>query len=380
MQTKKRISFFPGARTLKTGIAVTLSVFLAKYIPYSLPILAGTAAAICIQPSITVGLQKGFDRAKTTVVAGLFGLVLYFLFGSNLLVLGLAVIVLITLFQKLRWLDGIVLAALTVTAIMLGEAENVIIYTVGRVTSTLIGIAAATATNILLAPPRHHATFRQELKELTDSFPELYLKAVEAYAVNREEPAVQAFSELEEKKKEIGRLLSELDYLKAGAETRFGSILEGVDLKEVVLYENSVRFLQQVTDRIHDIVEVAQRRWQYKRKQAAQGLGHVRSPEFEKLIQSVQELARMLAELHRYVFRFIGENNPDLQPVIKQQADAIQQARDKVRERLKYWQVEHMQELDIFSLMSTHRIIFNLEEIAGALAKLAFSGFGATDN
>ncbi|HHX74876.1 MAG TPA: hypothetical protein GX699_08235, partial [Firmicutes bacterium] len=89
MKTLKRISFFPGARTLKTGVAVTLSVFLAKYIPYSLPILAGTAAVICIQPSITVGLQKGFDRAKTTIVAGFFGLGLYLLFGSNLLVLGL---------------------------------------------------------------------------------------------------------------------------------------------------------------------------------------------------------------------------------------------------------------------------------------------------
>ncbi|NLM45814.1 MAG: hypothetical protein GX200_03315 [Firmicutes bacterium] len=380
MKTIRRFSFFPGARTLKSGIAVALSVFLSRYIPYSLPILAGTAAVICIQPSITVGLQKGFERAKTTVVAGLFGLGLYFLFGANLIVLGLAVIVLISVFKKLRWLDGIVLGSLTVTAIMSGEAENVLIYTVGRVTSTLIGIAAATATNILVAPPRHHATFRQELKSLTDSFPDLYFKAIEAYAVNREELAVQAFAELEEKKQEIGRLLSELDYLKAGAETRFGSILEGVDLKEVVLYENSIRFLQQVTDKIHDIVEVAQRRWQYKRKQAAQGLVHVRSPEFEKLVQSVQELAGMLAELHRYVFRLVGENNRDLQPVIRQQAEDIKQARDRVRERLKYWQVEHMQELDIFSLMSTHRIIFDLEEIAGALTKLAFSGLGAADN
>ncbi|HHX75256.1 MAG TPA: hypothetical protein GX699_10180, partial [Firmicutes bacterium] len=64
----------------------------------------------------------------------------------------------------------------------------------------------------------------------------------------------------------------------------------------------------------------------------------------------------------------------------RQQAEAIKQARDEVRQRLKFWQVEHMQELDIFSLMSTHRIIFDLEEITGALTKLADSRLTSTDS
>lgn len=373
MRLKLRIkpSLFLGPRTIKTGFAATLSVYLCHFIPYSLPLLAGTAAVICVQPSITAGLQKGFTRAKTTIVAGLFGLVLYFIFGTNFFVMGLAVITLIPLFKRLGWEEGIVLASLTVIAIMSDDSYNPFFYILGRVTSTLIGIAIATVTNIFVVRPRHELTFRQELKQLTKNFPELYINAVEAFASSNTELVSRVLQDLKKAEDEIASLNIELNYLKAGSESRYGIYLEGIDLQELVYYEQGVHFLENVLAKIHDIVEVTEKRWLHKTRARLQDERKKRSAEFENLLEAVRELAQKLAQLHKSVFLLVGGKKQSLLPDINRQTDEIKYLKEEVREKLRHWQVEHIQELDIFSLMSTHRVIFDLEEITNGLRKFA---------
>ena len=64
--------------------------------------------------------------------------------------------------------------------------------------------------------------------------------------------------------KDLKNLNVELDYLKAGTESRYGIYLEGVDLQALVLYERSMQFLDVVTAKIRDIAEVAVMRRQHK--------------------------------------------------------------------------------------------------------------------
>ncbi|HHU29996.1 MAG TPA: hypothetical protein GXZ53_04810 [Firmicutes bacterium] len=372
--------FFLGPRIIKTGVAATLSVFLSRFLPYSLPLLAGTAAVICIQPSITVGVQKGLERAKTTIVAGLFGLAFYYFFGANLLVMGLAVIALIVIFHKLGWEEGIVLASLTVIAIMSDDSGDPFLYILGRVTSTLIGIAVATLTNIVVVRPRHEPVFRRELKELTNIFPELYVKAVEAFAESNSDLAAEVLQVLQKHAKDLKNLNVELDYLKAGTESRYGIYLEGVDLQALVLYERSMQFLDVVTAKIRDIAEVAVMRRQHKDRMLQQENIKKRSVEFAKLLEAVQEMAEKLARLHKNVFLLVAEKEDSLLPDIGRQADEIKHLKEEVREKLRYWQVEHILDLDIFSLMTTHRIVFDLEEIASALMKLTAASIAPKDN
>ena len=69
------------------------------------------------------------------------------------------------------------MASLTVIAIMSDDSADPFLYILGCVTSTLIWTAAATLTNIVVVRPRHEPVFRRELKELTNIFPELYVKS-----------------------------------------------------------------------------------------------------------------------------------------------------------------------------------------------------------
>lgn len=371
---------FLGPRTWKTGIAVTLAVWLSCYVPYSLPLLAGVAAVICLQPSITVGLKKGITRIQATILGGLFGLVLLHLFGSHPLLMGAGVVVIIWICNQVKWGEGIVLASVTLIAVIYQAAGEAVPYALGRVISTLIGIIVATAINILVAPPRHHVTFREELRRLTASFPDLYVKAVQAYASNRMDLSQEVLLELAEAEKKVEVLRGELSHLRAGTQTRFGTYLEGIELREYILFERGVHFLNEVMAKIRDLVEVAQRR--YWRKQELLREGKIRdpyklSPEFEDLLAILQELAVMLGRLHQCVFRLVGERELALMSHVHEQAGAIHRLQEQVRERLKSWQVEHIREVDILILMSANRVIFDLEEIVAALTDLARAAVSA---
>lgn len=119
MSVERRAPFLFGARTIKTGIAVTISLFFSQYVPYSLSLLAGVAAVICMQPNITTGIQKGFVRIKVLFLRGLTCLLLYYLFGNNLFVIGVSVIIILWICRHLKLEEGIPLTPLTLIEVML---------------------------------------------------------------------------------------------------------------------------------------------------------------------------------------------------------------------------------------------------------------------
>ncbi|HHW91276.1 MAG TPA: aromatic acid exporter family protein [Firmicutes bacterium] len=370
-----------GLRTLKTGVATALAVFLSGLVPHSLPMLAGVAAIICLQPSITAGVQKGLTRIQTTILGGLLGLVFHYLFGYHVLMLGIAVIIAIRICNWLSWEEGISLAALTVIVIMSQAPGEALPYTLGRVTSTLIGIVVATAINILVAPPRHLPTFRQELKFLTASFPDLYQQAVEAYAANDPESSQRILQELEAAEAEVDILQQELKYLQ-GAQMGFGVFLERIAFQDYILFDRCVHFLRDVMEKIKDLAEITQKRYHRKQELLRQGRSQdsdYLSPEFRELLDSLRELAVMLGELHHCVFRLVGEGELGLMPHIRHRAGEFARFQDRVRQSLKNWEVESIHKLDIFLLMSAHRIIFDLEEIGEDLTGLAKAAVAAAE-
>lgn len=369
-----------GLRTLKTGIATALAMFLSELVPHSEPVLAGLAAIICLQPSISAGLQKGLTRIQATLLGGILGLVFHYLFGYHVLILGLAVIVVIRLCSVLRWEQEASLAALTVIAIMSQVSGEVLYYTFGRVTSTLIGIVVATAINILVAPPQHLATFRQELKALTASFPDLYLQAVEAYAANDPELAQRILQELEGAEAEVNILQQELKHLQ-GAQMAFGVFLEKIEFQDYILFDRSVHFLRDVMEKMRDLAEITQKRYHRKQELLRQGRLEEHpdyiSPEFQGLLDSLREMAGMLGELHHSVFRLVGERELGLMPRIRHRAEEFERFQNQVRQRLKNWELETLHKLDISLLMSAHRIVFDLEEIGEDLIGLGKAALAA---
>ena len=377
-------TYFLGARTVKTGIAVGLSIFLSGYVPHSLPLLAGLAAVICMQPSLSAGIKKGFARIQTTIIAGLFGLAFYFALGANVITISLAVILLIALFNKLKWEENTVLAASTVTAILSEVTGNVFYYALGRVSSTLVGIGVATIINMVLVPPRHKPAFHKKLDKLTAGFTALYIKTVDAFATGRGESAAQVLEDLSEAKSDVVNLRQELNHLKTGSESFYGAYLEGIKRREAALFEQGVGYLEDGLARMHKMVRATQSCRQHNldlmRSGKAEGSEqeHLeqqnsgeQNKEFEALIYAIYELVRMLGELHRCVFELLDEEKREPSPLISRDMERVDSLKEQLRQRLKEWQGKHIQELDIVSIMCVYRIVFDLEEITDSLTKLA---------
>lgn len=374
MTTKQKIHMPIGARTIKTGIAVTLSLLLSHYVPYSSPILSGVAAIICMQPSITVGIQKGLVRTQATIFGGLFGLLLHYIFGNNVLAIGIGVIAIIWMCLGLKWTDGISLASITVMAVMLQVPGNALPYTAGRIVSALIGIIVATFTNIVIAPPRHRISFQEEIHSLTELFPGLYLKLVDSYVNNKPELAQEMEEILKDVQNRISSLRQKLIHLQAGTQVPLGTVLEGIDLKVYLLFNRGVNVLGRIVAKLEDLAVVTERcneRNQELAKKRVISGSYYSSREFTALKEVLKDLTHMLGHLHVSVFQAIEEQDKFELPMINKYLDEVQKLKESSRHCLQSWEAEYIEQIDTYFLMATHRVIFDLEEIATALNDLA---------
>jgi hypothetical protein len=375
--SKRKTNIFLGARTIKTGIAVTLSLFLSNYIPYSMPLLAGAAAIICMQPSITVGIQKGLIRIKATILGGLFGLLLHYIFGNNIFAIGAGVSIVIWICHCLKWEEGIALASLIAMAVMLRVSAEILPYTTGRVISTLIGIVVATLTNTVIAPPRYRNIFLDEMNLLTERFAGLYLKIIEAYIDNSLGLTQQVDKEINDIKKGITVLRQKLDHLLVGTKTPLGTFLEGSESKECLLFERAVHCLVNIIAKIEDLVIVTKSCYERSQQQKEKYINDSSSDschplkEFTDLKEVLQDLAQKLGPLHTSVFNVIGEQEMVIKPRTYHFTNNIDKLKELLGQCLKYWRTEHIEQRDIYFLMATHRIILDLEEVITALTELA---------
>lgn len=72
-----------GARIFKTGIAITLALYLASWIGLPSPIFAGIAAIFAIQPSIYRSFLIIIDQVQANIIGAVIATVFGLIFGSE---------------------------------------------------------------------------------------------------------------------------------------------------------------------------------------------------------------------------------------------------------------------------------------------------------
>lgn len=147
-----------GARSLKTGVAVTLALLIAAALHMTPPIMAGIAAAVTTQPSVRRSLQTLIQNIYGNCIGAVIGILLVFSVGDNPIVVGLAVVLVIAIHLKLKMKDTLTLTMVTVIFIMtsgLGGTHQFIMAALWRLSLVCIGVLSATAVNLLLFPPKY---------------------------------------------------------------------------------------------------------------------------------------------------------------------------------------------------------------------------------
>ncbi|MDR5658883.1 aromatic acid exporter family protein [Serpentinicella sp. ANB-PHB4] len=187
-----------GLRTIKTGIAVSLAMFISTIFNINAPFYSGIAAVIAMQPTVSDSWKKGLHRVLGTFVGAIMGIILSFLLPSNFITLGLGIVILIYILNKLNWQDSISIGCVVFIGIFISTDAGIISRSTDRLLETTIGIVIALVVNYLIYPPTYDAKIVKEIDAMSDHIWTFTANVIELILDRSEEGLLKLNEEIEE--------------------------------------------------------------------------------------------------------------------------------------------------------------------------------------
>lgn len=143
-----------GMRTVKTAIAVALSVFLSHILNLNSSFFAGIAAIITMQSTVAESFNMGKHRMLGTIMGAIVGVLFALIAPGNPIFIGIGIIILITLCNLFGWKKSVSISGIVFLSIMLvQEPGNRATYGIYRSIDTFVGIIVAVLVNYFILPP-----------------------------------------------------------------------------------------------------------------------------------------------------------------------------------------------------------------------------------
>lgn len=156
-----------GARILKTGIAIILSLYIAQIIELPSPIFAGIAAIFAVQPTIYRSYLSIIEQIQGNAIGALIAVIFVLLFGNHVFIIGLAAIIVITIHLQLKIESAVGLSLVTLVAIMVTPGDTFVEFAVIRFLTVMLGVFSAFVVNLVFIPPKYEHKLYQRLSDST---------------------------------------------------------------------------------------------------------------------------------------------------------------------------------------------------------------------
>lgn len=150
-----------GARVLKTGIAVTVALYVSMLLKQPSPVIAAVAAIFAMQPSIYRSWRYFLEQLQANTLGAVIALLAGMAFSNEPVTIGLICIVVIMICLKLKMEETIGLTLVTVILVM--EASGQFAFALDRFLQVIIGITAACLINIIFFPPNPRVQFMNQV-------------------------------------------------------------------------------------------------------------------------------------------------------------------------------------------------------------------------
>ncbi|AZU60980.1 FUSC family protein [Neobacillus mesonae] len=144
-----------GARILKTGIAIVLSLYIAQLLHSPSPVFAAIAAIFAIQPTIYRSYLTIIEQIQGNVIGAILAVVFVLLLGNHFIVIGFAAIIVILFHLKLKLENTIGLSLVTLISIMETTSMSFIQFAGIRFSTVMIGVFSAFVVNLVFMPPKY---------------------------------------------------------------------------------------------------------------------------------------------------------------------------------------------------------------------------------
>ncbi|AZK47860.1 FUSC family protein [Paenibacillus lentus] len=165
-----------GARMLKTGIAVTLALYVVFWFDLSSPVIAAVAAIFAMQPSIYRSWRYLLDQLQTNTLGAVLAMAGGAIFSNEPIAVGLMCILVIMICIRLKMGETIGVTLVTVVAVM--EASGQWEFALTRFTLILVGIISAFVINIVVYPPKPRVQYENQTKKTFDQLSILLRTAI----------------------------------------------------------------------------------------------------------------------------------------------------------------------------------------------------------
>ncbi|MCM3612554.1 aromatic acid exporter family protein [Planococcus sp. MERTA32b] len=157
-----------GARILKTGVAISMALFLASLLELPSPVFAGVAAIFAIQPSIYRSYLTLLDQIYGNLIGASIAVIFVLTLGSNYLTIGLAAILAIVIMLKLKLENTVPLTLVTIIIIMDSQSNNFLSFASLRFLTVLLGILSAFIVNMIFLPPKYESRLFTSIHEVSE--------------------------------------------------------------------------------------------------------------------------------------------------------------------------------------------------------------------
>ncbi|KAB8125620.1 aromatic acid exporter family protein [Gracilibacillus oryzae] len=157
-----------GARMLKTGIAVSVALYIATLIGLPSATYTGIAAAFAIQPNIFRSFQTMFEQIYANILGVIFAAVVVFTLGNDPIIIGITTIIVIGVCMYLKMNENTIsLAIIAVLAVM--ESTEMMLFNFAglRLFSLTLGIVTAFFVNMLFFPPKYELRLFKQIDQMT---------------------------------------------------------------------------------------------------------------------------------------------------------------------------------------------------------------------
>ncbi|MBB5175067.1 FUSC family protein [Texcoconibacillus texcoconensis] len=157
-----------GARILKTGVAITIALYIAMWLGLNPPTYAAIAATFAVQPSIYKSVETIFNHIQANVISAILAITFVLLFGQEPFVVGVVVILVIGINLRLNKEDIIPLAVVTSIIIMMSPSDAFLAFALERFSLIMIGVLSSFGVNMLFLPPKHETQLYNKIVNAND--------------------------------------------------------------------------------------------------------------------------------------------------------------------------------------------------------------------
>lgn len=163
-----------GLRTVKTGLAVIIALFLATLRPSAIPIFAAIGAIVVMSRTLSDAITAATTQLAGITCGALAGCLFTLLFPNDrYFAIGLGLILLIPICQPLRIGFAVPLTCIVFVSVCLYDPTRgtPVAYAINRFLDTSIGLSVGFVINAVIKPYNNHSLILRLFREYLEAYP-----------------------------------------------------------------------------------------------------------------------------------------------------------------------------------------------------------------